>query len=170
LFSYSLDRPASSFSFFPESEASGSTSASNKEKCWSPDKEEAGCQGTELQNNNGQTESSGRCHKSDCSGRTEALKLLNQGQSSKSADGWDNQGFGSSGENQVEDTGRCQEETEESDCIGRSQEDSGKSQARTGNSETQEEPKTSDTSKSVQSADLTDNPGVSYIHYYQTLC
>jgi len=95
---------------------------------------------------------------------------LNQGQFSKSADGWDNQGFGSSGENQVEDTGRCQEETEESDCIGRSQEDSGKSQARTGNSETQEEPKTSDTSKSVQSADLTDNPGVSYIHYYQTLC
>ncbi|KAG1941293.1 inositol 1,4,5-triphosphate receptor associated 2 isoform a [Pimephales promelas] len=154
-----LDRPASSFSFFPESEASGCTSASNKEKCRSPDKEEAECQGTELQNSNGQTEISGRCHKSDCSGRTEALKLLNQGQSSKSADGWDNQGFGSSGENQVEDTGRCQEETEESDCIGRSQEDSGKSQARTGNSETQEEPKTSDTSKSVQSADLTDNPG-----------
>ncbi|XP_056121706.1 inositol 1,4,5-triphosphate receptor associated 1 isoform X3 [Rhinichthys klamathensis goyatoka] len=157
-----LDRPASSDSFFPESEASGSTSASNKEKCRSPDKEEAGCQGTELQNSSGQTESSGRCQKSDCSGRTEALKLLNKGQSSKSGDGWDNQGFSSSGENQVEDTGRCQEETEESDCIGRSQEESeysGKSQARTGNSETREEPKTSDTSKSVQSADLTDTPG-----------
>ncbi|KAK7175808.1 hypothetical protein R3I93_000157 [Phoxinus phoxinus] len=166
-----LDRPASSDSFFPE--ASGITSASNKEKCRSPDKEEAGCQGTELQNGRGQTASSGRCQKSDCCDRTEALKLLNRGQSSKSADGWDNQGFGSSGENQVEDTGRCQEETEESDCIGRSQEESeysGKSQARTGNSETQEEHKTSDTSKSVQSADLTDTPGVSYIHYYQTHC
>ncbi|XP_077057899.1 inositol 1,4,5-triphosphate receptor associated 1 isoform X2 [Siphateles boraxobius] len=157
-----LDRPASSDSFFPESETSGSTSASNKETCRSPDKEEAGCQGTELQNSRGQTESSGRCQKSDCSGRTEALKLLNQGQSSKSADGWDNQGFSSS----VEDTRRCQEETEESDCIGRSQEESvysGKCQARTGHSETQEEPNTSDssidTSKSVQSADLTDTPG-----------
>lgn len=175
MFSYSLDRPASSDSFFPESEASGSTSASNKEKCRSPDKEEAGCQGTELQNSRGQTESSGRCQKSDCSVRTEALKPLRQGQSSKSADGWDNQGFSSPGENQVEDTRRCQEEAEESDCIGRSQEESeysGKSQARTGNSETQEEPKTSDsdTSKSVQSTDLTDTPGVSYIHYYQTHC
>lgn len=173
LFSYSLDRPASSDSFFPESEASGTTSASNKEKCRSPDKEEAGCQGTELQYSRRQTESSGRCQKSDCSVRTEALKLLNQGQSSKSADCWDNQGFSSSGQNRVEDTGRCQEETEESDCIGRSQEESeysGKSQARTGNSETQEKPKTSDTTKSVQSPDLTDTPGVSYIHYYQTHC
>ncbi|XP_051755054.1 uncharacterized protein mrvi1 isoform X7 [Ctenopharyngodon idella] len=156
-----LDRPASSDSFFPESEASGSTLVSNEETCRSPNKEEAGCQGTELQNSRGQTES---CQKSDCCGRTEALKLLNQGQSSKSVDNWDNQGFSSSGENQVEDIGRCQEGTEESDCAGRSQEESeysGKSQARTGNSETQEEPKTSDSLKrrSVQATDLAHTPG-----------
>ncbi|XP_067269500.1 uncharacterized protein mrvi1 isoform X2 [Pseudorasbora parva] len=161
-----LDRPASSDSFFPKSEASQSTLATNKEVCRSLNKEEAGCQGTELQNSRGQTESSGRCQKSDCCARTEALKLLNQGQSSKSVEDCDNQGFSSSGENPVEDTGRCQEGPEESDCTGRSpeeSEDSGKSQARTGNSETQEEPKTrdSDTSKcpSVQAADLTDTPG-----------
>lgn len=166
MFSYSLDRPASSDSFFPESEASGSTLASNKETCRSPNKEEAGCQGTELQNSRGQTES---CQKSDCCSRTEALKLLNQGQSSKSVDNWDNQGFSSSGENQVEDFGRCQEGSEESDCAGRSQEESeysGKSQARTGNSETREEPKTRDSSKrrSVKATDLADTPGVSYVH------
>ncbi|KAL1270638.1 hypothetical protein QQF64_029654, partial [Cirrhinus molitorella] len=152
-----LDRPASNESFLSESEAVRNPVAVNEQTCRSQNKVETGCAGTELQNSRGQTEHSSR---------TEALKLLNQGQPSKTADVWDNHGFNSSGETQVEDTGRCQEGREDSDCTGRSQEESessGQSQARTGNSETQEEPKTSDsdTSKSqrVQATDLTDTPG-----------
>lgn len=172
LFFFRLDRPASHDSVLSESEAITNTLAVNEETCRSQSKVETGCAGTELQNSRGQTESSVRCQKSEHTSRTEALKLLNQGQPSKSADVWDNQGFNSSGETQVEDTGRCQEGRKDSDCTGRSREESessGQSQARTGNSETQEEPKTSDSdtskSPSVQAADLTDTPGVSYIHY-----
>ncbi|XP_050970428.1 inositol 1,4,5-triphosphate receptor associated 1 isoform X2 [Labeo rohita] len=161
-----LDRPASHDSVLSESEAITNTLAVNEETCRSQSKVETGCAGTELQNSRGQTESSVRCQKSEHTSRTEALKLLNQGQPSKSADVWDNQGFNSSGETQVEDTGRCQEGRKDSDCTGRSREESessGQSQARTGNSETQEEPKTSDSdtskSPSVQAADLTDTPG-----------
>ncbi len=176
LFSFRLDRPARNDSFLSESEAIRNTLAVNKESCRSQNKVETGCAGTELQNSRGQTESSGKCQKSEHSSRTEALKLLNQGQPSKSADVWDNQGFNSSGETQVEDTGRCQEGKEDSDCTGRSPEESkssGQSQARTGNSETREKPKTSNSetsnNPSVQGEDLTDTPGVSYIHY-QTVC
>ncbi|XP_058638321.1 inositol 1,4,5-triphosphate receptor associated 1 isoform X2 [Onychostoma macrolepis] len=159
-----LDWPASNDSFLSESEAIRNTLAVNKESCRSQNKVETGCAGTELQNSRGQTESPGKCQKSEHSSRTEALKLLNQGQPSKLADVWDNQGFNSSGETQVEDTGRCQEGREDSHCTGRSQEESEsrQSQARTGNSETQEEPKTSDSetkNPSVQGEDLTDTPG-----------
>ncbi|XP_016377081.1 uncharacterized protein LOC107715451 [Sinocyclocheilus rhinocerous] len=161
-----LDWPASNDSFLSESEAIRNTLAVNEETCRSQNKEETGCAGAELQNSRGRTESSGRCHKSEHSSRTEALKLLNRGQTSKSADVWDNHGFSLSEETQVEDTGRCQDGREDSDCTGRSQEESessGQSQARTGNSETQEESKTSDSdtskSPSVQATDLTDNPG-----------
>ncbi len=173
---FRLDRPASNVSFFSESEAIRSTLAVNEELCRSQNKVETGCAGAELQNSRGQTDSSGKCQKPEHSSKTEALKLLNQGQPSKSADVWDNQGFNSPGETQVEGTGRCQEGREDTDCTGRSQEESEsseQSQARTGNSETQKKPKTSDseTSKnpSVQGEDLTDTPGVSYIHY-QTVC
>ncbi|XP_016405585.1 protein MRVI1-like [Sinocyclocheilus rhinocerous] len=161
-----LDRPASNDIFLSESEAIRNTLAVNKETCKSLNKVETGCAETELQNRRGQIESSGRCQKSEHSSRTEALKLLNQGQPSKSGDVWDNQGFNSSGETQVEDTGSCQEGRGDLECTGRSLEESrssGQGQARTGNSETQEEPKTSDseTSKnpSVQGEDLTDTPG-----------
>ncbi|XP_042617000.1 inositol 1,4,5-triphosphate receptor associated 1-like isoform X3 [Cyprinus carpio] len=161
-----LDWPASNESFLSESEAIRNTLAVNEETCRSQIKEETGCAGTELQNSRRRTESPGRCHKSENSSRTEALKLLNQEQTSKSADVWDNQGLSLSGETQVEDTGSCQDGRENSDCTGRSQEESessGQSQARTGNSETQEEPKTSDSdtskSPSVQATDLTETPG-----------
>ncbi|KTG00219.1 hypothetical protein cypCar_00009186 [Cyprinus carpio] len=166
LFSFRLDWPASNESFLSESEAIRNTLAVNEETCRSQIKEETGCAGTELQNSRRRTESPGRCHKSENSSRTEALKLLNQEQTSKSADVWDNQGLSLSGETQVEDTGSCQDGRENSDCTGRSQEESessGQSQARTGNSETQEEPKTSDSdtskSPSVQATDLTETPG-----------
>ncbi|XP_016319042.1 protein MRVI1 isoform X1 [Sinocyclocheilus anshuiensis] len=163
-----LDWPASNDSFLSESEAIRNSLAVNEETCRSQNKEGTGCAGAELQNSRGRTESSGRCHKSEHSSRTEALKLLNRGQTSKSADIWDNHGFSLSEETQVEDTGRCRDGREDSDCTGRSQEESessGQSQARTGNSETQEESKTSDsdTSKSpsvhVQATDLTQTPG-----------
>ncbi|XP_073763609.1 inositol 1,4,5-triphosphate receptor associated 1 isoform X4 [Danio rerio] len=154
------DQPTSNDSFLSESGDTGSTLAANKETCTSLNKGDAGCPGTELQNSRRKTETSERCQ--NYSGRTEALKLLKQGKLSKFADDWDNQGFSSPREALVEDSGICQEERQESDCSGRSREESehrGKSQARTKNSEAQEKHKTSDSDTliRIQATGLADN-------------
>ncbi|XP_051522656.1 inositol 1,4,5-triphosphate receptor associated 1-like isoform X2 [Myxocyprinus asiaticus] len=163
------DQSASNDSFLSKSNGSGSTLAANEETCrsQSPNKEDARHPEPEKQNSRIQTEHPARSQNwnSDYNGRTEALKLLNQGRPSTTENGWDNQASDTSGGSQVEskDTGKCQE----SDCRGRSQEESEhsrKSQTGTANSKTIEELKTSDsdTSKSpiVQASDLFNTPRV----------